>query len=248
MSTWLYTKRKERGLSQGEIATSLDISRPTYTAIETGKRTATPAQLQLLAQILDLTVSDVTRELERDLAVHQKTPDVVLREVPNENTAKFKQTLLYILNKVGGKPNIGQTALYKLLYFIDFDYYEQFEKPLIGATYIRNTFGPTPVSFAKIVKQMEQAGQLVTVKSKHFNFDQTKYLATTEADTSVLSEQELKHIDAELERLGGKSARELSALSHLDTPWRVAKEKEILNYEHVFYRPVETTTRSYEPL
>ncbi len=248
MSTWLYTKRKEQGLSQSAVAVSLDVSRPTYTAIETGEKGATEAQIRLLAHILDLAEAEVTRELARDLTLSKQAPEVVLRSIPEENTVKFKQTLLYILNNVGGKPNIGQTVLYKLLYFIDFDYYEQYEKPLIGATYIRNTFGPTPVSFAKLVKQMEQAGQLVTVKSKHFNFDQTKYLATTEADVSALSKQELAHIDAELERLAGKSARELSALSHLDTPWRVAKEKEILNYEHVFYRPVETARRHYEPL
>jgi len=44
------------------------------------------------------------------------------------------------------------------------------------------------------------------------------------------------------------TARQLSDLSHIDTPWKVAKEREIINYEHVFYRPEETSVREYEPL
>jgi hypothetical protein len=31
-------------------------------------------------------------------------------------------------------------------------------------------------------------------------------------------------------------------------PWLVAKDKEVLDYEYVFYRPEETSVREYEPL
>ena len=64
---------------------------------------------------------------------------------------KFKEVLLYILEKVGSKPNVGMTVLYKLLYFIDFDYYEKFEEQLLGATYIKNHF-TNPVEFKKSLK------------------------------------------------------------------------------------------------
>jgi len=30
------------------------------------------------------------------------------------------------------------TVLYKILYFIDFDYYEKYEEQLMGALYIKN--------------------------------------------------------------------------------------------------------------
>ena len=43
--------------------------------------------------------------------------------VPEKNVKKFKEVLLYVLEKVGNKPNVGMTVLYKLLYFIDFDFY-----------------------------------------------------------------------------------------------------------------------------
>ena len=85
------------------------------------------------------------------------------------------------------------------------------------------------------------------MNSKYFNYDQKKYLITAEPEVSSLSAQELKHINDELERLASKTAKELSDLSHIDTPWRVAHEKGVLNYRHVFYRPDETSVaKEYE--
>lgn len=234
------------GLSQEEAAKSLGISRPTYIKLEQGKMKTSGQQKAVLARIFDMS----SESFEKNTAgeVRKFSDRVEIREVPKENTEKFKEILLYILGKVGSRPNIGQTVLYKLLYFIDFDYYEKYEEQLVGATYIKNLYGPTPVSFAKIIHQMEEEGKLVEVKSKYFDKDQTKYVPVTEADVSGLSGQELKHIDNELERLAHFSAKQLSELSHKDTPWLVAKDKAVINYEHVFYRSEETSVREYEPL
>ncbi|MEK7094493.1 MAG: Panacea domain-containing protein, partial [Patescibacteria group bacterium] len=170
--------------------------------------------------------------------------------VPQEKAEKFEQTLLYIITKIGGKPNIGQTALYKLLYFIDFDYYEKFEEQLIGAKYIKNHYGPTPVMFAKFIERLEKNGKVEKVKSKFYKHEQTKYLVNPNEpiDLSALSAQELAHIDWEINRLGDLTATQISALSHLDTPWVAAKDRESLEYEHVFYRPEETSVREYDEL
>ncbi len=237
MSTWIQNKRKASGLSQSDVAKSLGISRPTYIKLEQGITTPTDQQKAILAHLLD--VSSGT--FDKNATETPIQEDIRIREVPKENLSKFEQVLLYVVSKVGSRPNIGQTALYKLLYFIDFDYYEKNQTYLIGATYIKNTHGPSPVSFAKIARNLQQQGKLVEVSSKYFNYDQKKYLVTSEPKVSALSAQELKHIDDELERLASRSAKELSDLSHIDTPWRVAKERQPLNYRHVFYRPDETS-------
>ncbi len=238
MSTWMQHKRKLSRLSQSEVAKSLGISRPTYTRLEQGETKPTEEQKTFLACIFD-----VSKETLEKNVVEAKghSLGVSIKKIPKENIEKFKQVLLYIVSKVGNRPNIGQTALYKLLYFIDFDYYEKNQKYLIGATYIKNTHGPSPVSFAKISRELQDSEKLVEVRSKFFQYDQNKYLVTTDPDVSLLSASELKHIDDELERLASKTAKELSELSHIDTPWRVAKDREVLNYRHVFYRPDETS-------
>lgn len=166
-------------------------------------------------------------------------------DIPQENISKFKQVLLYILNKVGAKPNVGQTVIYKLLYFIDFDYYEIFEEQLMGLKYIKNNYGPTPIDFAKLIQEMEKNGELEEIKTKYFNKDQTKYLPIKEPNLSLLSAQEIKHIDDELARLSDMSAKELSEYSHKDIPWIGANMGEIMDYEAVFYRNNDTSRREY---
>jgi len=245
MPTFIENKRKTLNLSQSQVAQSLGISRPTYTKIEKGEVSPTEKQMILLTQLFKVSPESFTKSMSVGIGL---SDSVEVRDIPKENEQKFQQVLLYILAKVGSKPNIGQTALYKLLYFIDFDYYEKFEEQLIGATYIKNKYGPTPVSFAKIVRRMELEGKIVEVKNKFFGRDQTKYIATVDADVSYLSGKELQHIDTELNKLASLTASELLALSHKDTPWVVAQDKEVINYEHVFYRPEETSVREYEPL
>lgn len=237
MSNWIKNKRQGLGIPQTEVAKILGISRPTYIKLEKGESKPTEEQKSLLASIFD--VSKET--LEKESVLKDIKFEVKPKEIPKENIERFKQVLLYIVSKIGGFPNIGQTAIYKLLYFIDFDYYEKYQQYLIGAKYIKNTHGPTPISFAKISRELEKDGELVLVKSKYFNYDQTKYMVTRDPDVSLLSAQELKHIDDEIVRLASKTAKELSDLSHKDTPWKVAQDRQEINYRHVFYRPDETS-------
>lgn len=242
MSTWIQNKRKIAGFSQTEVAKSLGISRPTYIKLEQGQVKPTLEQKSILADLFNVSYDTVTKNDADKKIILDKIYDI---EVQKENVDKFEQVLLYVISKVGSRPNIGQTAIYKLLYFIDFDYYEKNFEYLIGANYIKNIHGPSPVSFAKIVKNLEASGKLVEVSSKYFNYDQKKYLITNEPEVTSLSAKELKHIDDELERLASKTAKELSDLSHIDTPWRVAKDREVLNYGHVFYRPDETSVAEH---
>jgi transcriptional regulator with XRE-family HTH domain len=258
-STFIKSLRVQRGFSQMEIAEKLGISRSSYVAFEKGERELSLTEAGILSDMFEVSLQEIsTGKISMPQVTLEKTGRVTaVREVPQERISipqekveKFKKVLLYILSKAGGKPNIGQTVLYKLLYFIDFDYYEKFEEQIIGARYIKNTHGPTPVAFAKIIAALEEEGKVETIKSKFYQYDQTKYLVNPKEpiDLSGLSGQEIAHIDWELNRLSDLTATQILGLSHKDTPWLVAKEKEMINYEHVFYRPEETSVREYEPL
>lgn len=84
----------------------------------------------------------------------QKAKEAMRISIPANNAQKFREVLLYILNKIGAKSNVGESVIYNLLYFIDFDFYEKYEEQLIGATYKKNTFGPTPIEFAVLEDQI----------------------------------------------------------------------------------------------
>ena len=252
--TFLLELRKNQGISQAFVAEKIGVSRASYIEIEKGAKELTLSQANTIAEIFNISLTElISGEKVADVKVsikdvpEKKEKQEIRIDVPQKNLKKFKEVLLYVLEKVGSKSNVGMTVLYKLLYFIDFDYYEKFEEQLIGATYIKNHFGPTPVEFKKIVELMESKGELETVKSKYFLHEQTKYLPRREPDISVLNAKEIKHIDEVLGRLSDKNAKELSDYSHQDIPWLVAKDNQIIKYEAVFYRTKETSVREYEP-
>ena len=251
--TFLLELRNNQGISQAFVAEKIGVSRASYIEIEKGVKELTLSQANKIAEIFNITLTElISGKKISDIKVsikdvpEKKVKQEIRIDVPQKNLKKFKEVLLYVLEKVGSKSNVGMTVLYKLLYFIDFDYYEKFEEQLVGATYIKNHFGPTPVEFKKIVESMESKGELETVKSKYFLHEQTKYLPRREPDISVLNAREIKHIDEVLSRLSDKSATELSDYSHKDVPWIGTESGQIINYESVFYRTPETSVRIYD--
>ena len=217
-----------------------------------GETELTLPQAQKLAGLLGITLEELVtgKERIREVILEEPKPSKKVSEerisVPAENVEKFKQALLYITQKIGALPNVGQTVLYKILYFCDFDYYEKFEEQLIGARYIKNHFGPTPVEFGAIIKNMVKKWEIEEVKTKYFDKEQTKYLPVQSPDLTVFTGQELEFIDEIIQKHGSKTAKELSALSHKDVPWISTPEGEEIPYESVFYRMPETSVRIYD--
>jgi len=253
LAKFIQEQRKKREMTQEYLAKEIGVSRPTYMEIEQGNRDLTITEAQKLAGIFDMSLDDLLSANKKEIEVdfkEEKTEKIAKPEIriilPHANVRKFKEVLLYLLEKVGSRPNIGETAIYKLLYFIDFDYYEKFEEQLTGARYIKNHFGPTPVEFKSITDQMAAKGEIEKIKSKYFQHEQKKYLPRRLADLKVLSAQEIQHIDEVLARLAWKNASELSDYSHSDTPWRVHKAGEEISYETVFYRDNDHSVRNYE--
>ncbi|MBI5414547.1 DUF4065 domain-containing protein [Candidatus Peregrinibacteria bacterium] len=230
----IFELRKKIGMSQSDLAMRLGISRPTLIKIEKGERPLTLGEREKVQEIFD-----TVQESEH------KASDMRI-DIPQKNLKKFKEVLLYILEKVGGKPNVGLTVLYKLLYFIDFDYYEKFEEQLMGLTYMKNHHGPTPKEFIKVLEEMKQNGEIEEVNSKYFTYDQRKYLPRRNANLSILTGRELEHIDLVLVKLSDKSGKELSEYSHGDVPWMTHELGEEIKYESVFYRNDPYSVRRYE--
>ena len=244
--------REQLELSQEKLADLLGLSRVSVSQIENGERKISAEEVARLSKIFNIH-SDILIDLEQDIKVVlekkkesiPRTKTEVRISVPQKNLEKFKEVLVYILNKVGSKPNMGETVLYKLLYFIDFNFYEKYEEQLIGATYLRNHFGPTPKEFTKIVKEME-GKDLVRIKDKYFQYPQTKYLPLRKPDLIKLNDTRATEvIDDVLKKLSDMNAAEISEYSHNDVPWLTTENGKIIDYESVFYRTSPYSVRSY---
>lgn len=238
-------------MTQAYLASELGMSRPTYMHIERGERELTVIEARTLAGIFDMSLDDFLTGRESRHTVMltkqpaRKTGDLRIR-VEGKKLDKFKQVLLYVLNKVGAKPNVGEAALHKLLYFVDFDYYEKFEENLMGATYIKNHHGPTSVELGKILDEMQKDEEIEVVSSQYFKYTQKKYLPLKRPNLAILSARDVEHIDGVLARLSDKNAKEMERYSHEDIPWKSAQDGQPLSYESVFYRDERYSVRNYD--
>jgi transcriptional regulator with XRE-family HTH domain len=243
--------REKAGMSQDSLARSMKLPRPAISQVESGARKISTDELIKFSQLFHVSVDDLLNpgkqpEVHLHEGKEEKAAKPQMRiSVPQKNLQKFKEVLLYILNKVGAKENIGETVIYKLLYFIDFDFYEKYEEQLVGATYIKNKFGPTPVEFVKIVEKMIKDGEIEKVKSEYFKLQQTKYLPRRRPDLVKLTSTETEVIDDVLNRLSDMNASQISAYSHGDVPWATTADGDAIEYESVFYRTPPYSVRAY---
>ena len=243
--------RKKSGFSQEYMARELGMSRPTYIQIEHGEREITITEAKKLARIFSISFEDLLAgkaskyKVVIEKKAINKSSDTQIR-VTKKNLEKFKQVLLYVLGKVGSKPNVGETVIHKLLYFIDFNYYEKFEENLMGATYIKNHHGPTLVELKDIIDDMRKNKEIEAVKSQYFKYEQKKYLPIKRPNLDIFSAREIEHIDDVLARLSDKNAKEIESYSHGDIPWKVAEDGKPLSYESVFYRDEHYSVRNYD--
>ncbi len=243
--------RKMKGLSQEDLAKSVKISRPSLAQIELGNRSVNILELQKLSQVLGFSLDDF---MSKDFMSNQevegkeekKKKNVKERiSVPILQVSKFKNVLLYILERCAGKPNVGETVLYKLLYFSDFNYYELYEEHLTGAKYRKLPFGPVPQKLDVIINQMVEGGEIERVKVPYFDKVQTRYIPLVSADLKFINGAEKEIIDKVIEQFSDWSAVAISNYSHKDMPWLATKEGEEIDYELAFYREVPFSVRNY---
>jgi transcriptional regulator with XRE-family HTH domain len=243
--------RKMKGLSQEDLAKSVKISRPSLAQIELGNRSVDILELQKLSLILEFSLDDfMSSDFSASQEIEGKDEKKVKEDeerisVPTLQISKFKNVLLYILERCAGKPNVGETVLYKLLYFSDFNYYELYEEHLTGAKYRKLPYGPVPQKIDTIIGQMIEKGQLQRVKTAYHGYPQTRYLPLVKADLTELRASEKEVIDRVIEHMSDWSASAISTYSHNDMPWLASKEGEEISYELVFYREPPFSVRNY---
>lgn len=242
--------RSLRGLSQEELALSLGISRSSLAQIELGNRNVSAVELSKFSDILNFSLDEImSTDFEYGsrtiIAERQEQEPTIRISIPHLNIEKFKNLILYILERCAGKPNIGETVLYKLLYFSDFNYYEIYEEHLSGATYRKLAMGPVPRDITEVLHDMETSGALKIFTTYYFGYKQKRYMPLVSANKRLFNGAEMEVVDKVINQLSGMSASEISRYSHGDMPWKASKDRQVIDYELVFYREAPYSVRTY---
>lgn len=243
--------RKQKNLSQQDLAKLLNVSRPAITQIEVGNRNLSVSELMRLSDVLGISL-DRFLSKEYDMAqqvqiVEEAEPEIqnVRLSLPELGKMKFETVLLYILEKCAGKPNIGETSLSKLLYFCDFNYYEIYEEHLTGAHYHKLPYGPVPQEMDLILRNLIKKGDLQQIKTEYYGYLQVRYLPLVKVNLRKMSAAEKEVIDRVIDQYSDWSASAISAYSHEDMPWKATEPGDYIDYELAFYREPPFTVRSY---
>ena len=136
---------------------------------------------------------------------------------------RLKNIMLYILNRCD---DVWCTKMNKLLFYVDFLSYRERGIAMTGLSYRAIDFGPVPdrwdrvySEFTEVKQELRQVGDFVG------NILNT----TTNAETSIFLDDEIKVLDAVCSHFSTKTAREISHISHNELAWINHHEK----HEHI---------------
>ena len=223
--------RKQLNLTQDKLAKMTGLRRTAITQIEAGRRDINSSELSVFTGIFDISLDELL--LKPDNKDDYKNNNYIK---PEFNKSKFIQLFLYILENCGSRINVGKTVIYKLFYFMDFDFYELHEDYLTGETYRKIQHGPAPYHFSEIEEELINNKMIKKDVIEFHDYNQIKYLPLIQADMSSFSGKELKLIDNEISKLSSMNAKQIEDYSHQDVPWIITKDRKLINYDTVFYR------------
>ena len=242
--------RKNKGFSQEELSKAVNVSRTSLAQMELGNRRLDIIELYEIAMILGFSIDQFMsgKFSATLLKPHIEKEDIHVERIANPkfNEKKFKNILLYVLEQCAAKPNVGETVLYKLLYFADFNYYELYEEHLTAVSYRKLPYGPVPQNIDQTIKSMLGNGALQRIKTTYHGYTQIRYLPLVKPDLTKMKASEKVVIDKVLEQMSDWSAAKISEYSHKDIPWIISEEGKEINYELAFYRELPYSVRNYE--
>lgn len=211
-TTMLGTIRKNKKWSQSEMAKVLEVSRPTYIALEKGKGSLTIDKIDKLAQKLGCESSDILSEnLEKE--------------------DKYKELLLEMLKDgTDDDGKITKTKLAKLIYLADFAWYFEKLESMTGAKYRKMKQGPVPNLYFRAIDDLFNEG-LINIE---INKDAQLISLSTSAkkiNNNKISKEEKDLIKKIAKKWKNKRSSEIVAFTHSQLPFQICDEGEIIPYE-----------------
>ena len=146
---------------------------------------------------------------------------------------KFRELLVYIATRSTDDPTFGSVKLNKVLYYSDFASYRLLGKPITGATYQKLREGPAPRELLKCRSDLIASGTATIQLRPYFTRMQKTLVISPERvpDTEIFDPGELQLVDEVMDFFRGKTAREVSDLSHREPGWILATDRETIPYE-----------------
>ena len=208
------TLRNKRGFSQSELAIKLGMSRPSYIAIEQGKKELTLSEAENLSEIFGVSL----KEMESGISA---------------NYEKYKQMILAYIRNAGSKKNgrITKTKLAKLVYLADFAWFYNNLESMSGMQYRKIQYGPVPDSYFRAIDELFEDGQIEINPTE----DGAMLISQTRNGAKIalteISKDEEELIKSISEKWKDKNTQEIVTFTHNQLPYSICSDNEIIPYE-----------------
>lgn len=153
------------------------------------------------------------------------------------NEHKFAEMLLYVADKLSDDPAGGATKMNKALHFSELVHMRLKGRPITGAEYQKLPQGPAPRRLVPVRQRLVDEGAAIMQPSTYFGKVQHRLIPLRAADTSVFDADEIAAIDEVVTELKGRSASEVSEMSHREMGWWLAEEGETIEWEMAYLKP-----------
>lgn len=200
--------RVKRGLSQSDVAATLGISRPSYIAVEQGKREITMGEFEKLSGVLGISFEE-------------------MESGESPNYEKYKQMILAFLRQ-GGK--IPKTKLAKFLYFADFGWFYYHLESMSGMQYRKIQYGPVADVYFRVIDEMFDGGEINITQTEDGAMLISQTRSGAKVDLSKINKEEGKLIKNIGEKWKGKKTAEIVDFTHKQFPYLYAQDNEIVSY------------------
>lgn len=154
------------------------------------------------------------------------------------NQEKYKNAILYLATNLEKGKIEGRKKLYKLLYYIDFDAFEKFGRPITGDSYRKISMGPAPRNLNSVARRLIQEG-LLEVSKKPTGKDLKDtfiYEAKQKPNLDVFDKDELYILNRVIKMYGNKTGKQLQDLTHNEAPYLAVTAGEDMPLELAYYR------------
>ncbi|HEX9722623.1 MAG TPA: Panacea domain-containing protein [Candidatus Paceibacterota bacterium] len=152
------------------------------------------------------------------------------------NEKKYKNAVLFFANKTRNG-TLGKLKMMKLLYYLDFDFFEKYGRSVTGDEYLRFERGPVPRMAEKILKQMRGTEiKIVNRKMPKGYNDQQHIEPLVEFDPSLFTREEILMMEEIADKWEKFTGTEMKNASHGEAPWVATKPDDIIDYNLAYYR------------
>ncbi len=149
---------------------------------------------------------------------------------------KYKNVIIYFAIKIRNG-TLGVLKLAKLMYYLDFDFFEKYGKSVTGDEYLRFDRGPVPRMFKKCIDEMD-GKEIKVIKKKLGNGynDQQCIEPLVGFNNSYFTKNELVMMDEIADKWEKMTGTEMKHASHGEAPWIATKKDAVIDYNLAYYR------------